>query len=66
MVKQFSTPKADEDGKLYHRLTMDLSLDDYKRLKAIAKRNERSPSKQAKMMLLDILSNTKIITKKPS
>ena len=64
MVKHFSNPRTDTTGKLYHRLTMDLALDDYKRLKAIANRNERSASKQAKMMLLDIISNTKIITKR--
>jgi hypothetical protein len=50
MVKK---PKPDKDPPLFHRLTIDLSRDEYSKLKSLAVAAERSPSRQAKVMLME-------------
>ena len=40
----------------FHRLTVDLDVPDYAKLKAIANRENRTASKQAKVMLVQLLA----------
>jgi len=48
----------------YHRLTIDLEPENYNRLKKLAVQNERTASKQAKIILLEILSKLELTTKR--
>jgi hypothetical protein len=44
----------------FHRLTLDLDKETYNKLKVLAADTERSPSKQAKVILIEYIQKTKI------
>lgn len=48
-------PVKRKDPPVFHRLTIDVEPDLYRLLKAEAQRNERSVSKQAKVLLKGVL-----------
>ena len=50
--------KYDKDPP-FHRLTLDLDRDTYKKLQSLASGLERSPSKQAKVMLMELLKQAR-------